>query len=135
MVSRASVIQHLNGLEDVRRAKDDISLFTVSWDGTDRQQDVTVEVGSEKTFAMYSPFAQGDEVGIDKIKSVLSDAVLPSGFELCLYEFFPPEFYWCIGLTADYAEIESIEVFRSTAVLLANVADVLESRISGGDVL
>ena len=135
MVSRALVIQYLDGLEDVRRATDDISIFTVGWDGTDRLQDVTVEVGSETTFAMYSPIAHADEVDIDRINSILSEAVVPNGFELCLYEFFPPEFYWCIRFTADYSDLETIEVFRSTGVVLANLADVIESRISGDDLL
>jgi hypothetical protein len=134
MITRETLLDHLRGLEGIRLTGEDIFLLTVAWDGMDRVQDVTIEVGSDNV-ALYSAIAHADDFESERVNPLLTGMTIPSEFNLTLYEFYPPDFHWCLSHVSRLSQFESIDQFRSTTILLANIADIVESKISNHDSL
>ena len=134
MISREMLLDHLRGLEGIRSTDDGIYLMTVAWDGMERLQEVTIEVGADNV-ALYSAIAHADEFESERVGPLLADVRIPDEYNLVLYDFFPPDFYWCLRLVAGYSQFHDLENFKSVTLLLANIADIIESKISNQDSL
>ena len=134
MIDRVSLLQYLQTWEGFSNPEGEINQITVRWQGTSRSQVVTVEIG-EDNFSAYAAIANADEIGTEELGQSAPGLDIPEHFNLFLYEFWPPVFYWCLNFAADFADIESIERFRSEIILLANVCDILESSLSDEDKL
>ena len=134
MIDRVSLLQYLQTWEGFSNPEGEIYQITVRWQGTSRSQVVTVEIG-EDNFSAYAAIANADEIGTEELGQSAAGLDIPEHFNLFLYEFWPPVFYWCLNFASDFSDIESIERFRSEIISLANVCDVIESSLSDEDKL
>ena len=134
MLTRDTLLNHLRSLDGVRNPEGDIYVISVGWDGVPRLQDVTIEFDDE-CFTLYSPIANADEIESALLRGFVSSFTLPERFNLCLYEFWPPNFYWCLSFTSGFSGFGTIEDLQAEVTFLAEICDVLESKISDSDSL